>query len=152
VQVLLEGRAKLEGIVRSRGRAAASAGDHADVLRFTRLHKSLRLQQEGMELLTGFLRRTVAERARADYDALVDSFASGGGGGSGGGGAGAADYLGTLTHLFKDVAAAIDEHLELIQDALGPGGWAGAWVGGQQVVFARRAVDIAIRCATAVAN
>lgn len=30
-----------------------------------------------MELLTGFLRHLVAERARADYDALVDSFASG---------------------------------------------------------------------------
>lgn len=30
-----------------------------------------------MELLTGFLRRLVAERARADYDVLVDSFASG---------------------------------------------------------------------------
>ncbi len=30
-----------------------------------------------MELLTGFLRRLVAERARADYDALVDSFATG---------------------------------------------------------------------------
>jgi hypothetical protein len=127
VQVLLEGRAKLEGIVRSRGRAASSAGDHADVLRFTRLHKPLRLQQEGMELLTAFLRRMVAERARADYDALVDSFASGGGGSSGG--AGAADYLGTLTNLFKDVAAAIDEHLDLIQDALGPGGWVGGWVG-----------------------
>lgn len=32
---------------------------------------------QGMELLTGFLRKLVAERARADYDALVDSFASG---------------------------------------------------------------------------
>ena len=82
-----------------------------------------------MELLTAFLRRMVAERARADYDALVDSFASGGGS-SGGGGGGAADYLGTLTNLFKDVAAAIDEHLELIQDVLGPGGW----MGGQQVL------------------
>lgn len=37
-----------------------------------------RLARQGMELLTGFLRRLVAERARADYDALVDSFASGG--------------------------------------------------------------------------
>ena len=32
---------------------------------------------QGMELLTSFLRKLVAERARADYDALVDSFASG---------------------------------------------------------------------------
>lgn len=75
--MLLEGRAKLEEVVRTRGRAAARAGDHADVLRYTRLHAPLRLQQEGLELLTGFLRGLVAERARGDYDALVDSFATG---------------------------------------------------------------------------
>lgn len=46
LQVLLEGRTKLEGIVRSRGKAAAAAGDHADVLRYTRLTRPLRLQQE----------------------------------------------------------------------------------------------------------
>ena len=74
LQVLLEGRAKLEAVVRQRGAAAARAGDHADVLRFTRLHAPLRLRQEGLELLTGFLRRLVADRAKADYDALVDSF------------------------------------------------------------------------------
>ncbi|KAL4441200.1 hypothetical protein ABPG77_011437 [Micractinium sp. CCAP 211/92] len=113
-KVLLEGRAKLEEVVRSRGRAAARAGDHADVLRFTRLTRPLRLQQEGVELLTGFLRRLVGERAREDYDALVDSFAAAGEGGR------AADYLGTLTNLFKDVAAAVDEHLELIRDTFGP--------------------------------
>lgn len=39
------------------------------------------------------------------------------------------DYVGTLTNLFKDVAAAVDEHLELIRDTLGPGGWLGGWVG-----------------------
>lgn len=123
-QVLLEGRAKLEEVVRSRGRAAARAGDHADVLRFTRLTRPLRLQQEGVELLTGFLRRLVADRAREDYDALVDSFAVAGEGGR------SADYLGTLTNLFKDVAAAVDEHLELIRDTFGPGGRGGA---GQRV-------------------
>lgn len=47
VQVLVEGRAKLEEIVRARGRAAAKAGDHADVVRFTRLTRPLRLQQVG---------------------------------------------------------------------------------------------------------
>jgi hypothetical protein len=118
-RVLAEGRARLEDVVRKRGRAAAAAGDHAGVLRFTRLHRPLRLQQEGLDLLVGFLRKLVADRARADYDALVDSFAAGGG--EGGAGAGP-DYLGTLTGLFKDVAAAVDEHLDLIRDTFGPGG------------------------------
>lgn len=144
--MLLEGRAKLEEVVRSRGRAAARAGDHADVLRFTRLTRPLRLQQEGVELLTGFLRRLVGERAREDYDALVDSFAAAGEGGR------AADYLGTLTNLFKDVAAAVDEHLELIRDTFGPGGQAGSlqgWAGGacqssqagEQLFWLRRQVS-----------
>lgn len=51
--MLLEGRTKLEGIVRSRGKAAASAGDHADVLRYTRLTRPLRLQQEVRGRLLG---------------------------------------------------------------------------------------------------
>jgi hypothetical protein len=115
-QVLVEGRAKLEGIVRSRGRAAAAAGDHADVVRFTRLHKPLRLQAEGQELLVGFLRRLIADRAASDYATLADAYAGGGEGGGGG-----PDYVGTLTNLFKDVAAAVDEHLELMRDTFGAG-------------------------------
>lgn len=201
MQVLREGQARLEGIVRERSREAAAGNDHPGVVRYVRLYRPLRLQQEGMELLVGYLRGLISERARADYDALVDSAAGGraglvavaaqqvGGRGaqqvggcaaqqvggrvdcqvgrvacgasrqvwqfsgpaacplcfptpsmipiaaaldlptarthvpppSAGDRGSKADYLGTLTNLFKDVAAAIDEHLELLREAFGPG-------------------------------
>ena len=74
-QVLREGQAQLEQIVRSRAREAAAANDHPSVLRFVRLFKPLRLQQEGMEVLLGYLRALISDRAKADHDALVDSAA-----------------------------------------------------------------------------
>ena len=73
--MLREGQAQLEQIVRSRAREAAAANDHPSVLRFVRLFKPLRLQQEGMEVLLGYLRALISERAKADHDALVDSAA-----------------------------------------------------------------------------
>ena len=61
----MEGRAKLEDIVCGSGGARRpAAGDHADVLRYARLTRPLRLQQEGLELLCGFLRRLVADLRR----------------------------------------------------------------------------------------
>ena len=53
----------------------------AQVVRYVALYRPLRLQQEGMELLVGYLRGLVSERAKADYDALVDGFAAAGAGG-----------------------------------------------------------------------
>lgn len=78
--MLREGRAKLEGIVREQAREAVAANDHANVVRYVRLCRPLRLQQEGLDLLLGYLRGLISERAKADYDALVDGFAAGGAG------------------------------------------------------------------------
>lgn len=43
------------------------------------------------------------------------------------------DYLGALTNLFRDVAAAVDEHLDVFREAFGPGElwhWVGCcWLG-----------------------
>lgn len=111
-RVLAEGRAALEGIVRQRGAAAAAAQDHAGVVRFACVHGPLRLRQEGLELLTSYLRGLIASRAREDFAALVDGFAAGEGA--------RPDYLGTLTNLFRDVAAAVDEHFDVLREAFGP--------------------------------
>ena len=109
---MMEWKEKVEKAVRSRTSEAVASKDHGAVARFVRLYGPLRLQKEGMEVLSSYLRALLAERAQADYDALVDGFA---------GGAGAkVDYLEALTNLFRDVAAAIDEHLELFRDAFGP--------------------------------
>lgn len=109
--VMAEQRAKLEAAVRSKAAHAVAVKDHAAVARYARLFGPLRLQQEGVDLLVKYLRGLLAERAQADYDALVDGFAAGA----------KADYIEAVTNLFRDAAAAIDEHLELFRDAFGPG-------------------------------
>ena len=112
VAAMQEWRGKVEAAVRARTAAAVAARDHAAVARFAGLFGPLRLHQEGADAITNYLRGLLAERAQGDYDALVDGFA---------GGSGAKiDYVEALTNLFRDVAAAIDEHLELFRDAFGP--------------------------------
>jgi hypothetical protein len=113
-----EARAALEAAVRARAAAAVHAQDHAAVSRLARLYGPMRLAQEGVDLMITYLRALVARRAQEDYDALVDGLDGGGGGG--GGAAGKGDYLAALTNLFRDVAAAVDEHLDMFRDAFGP--------------------------------
>lgn len=109
---MLEWKGKVEAAVRARTAEAVASKDHGAVAHFARLYGPLRLQKEGVDVLSNYLRALLAERAQGDYDALVDGFA---------GGAGAkVDYVEALTNLFRDVAAAIDEHLELFRDAFGP--------------------------------
>lgn len=111
--VMMEWRSRLASAVRDKAATAIAAKDHASVARYSRLFGPLRAHQEGVDLIVSYLRVLLSERAQADYDSLVDGFA---------GGAGAKiDYVEALTNLFRDVAAAIDEHLELFRDAFGPG-------------------------------
>ena len=112
VATMMEWKSRVEAAVRARTAAAVAARDHSAVARFARLYGPLRLNDEGVEVLTKYLRSLLAERAQEDYSALVDSLAAGGGG--------KVDYVEALTNLFRDVAAAIDEHLELFRDAFGP--------------------------------
>lgn len=110
--ILSKARKQVEDAIKTKGKEASAAGDHAAVARFARLHAPLRLQQEGVELLVSYLRTLIADRAKADYAELVDGETSSVGG--------SPEYLGALTNLFKDVAAAISEHAEDIKESFGP--------------------------------
>lgn len=112
VASMVEWKGKVEQAVRARTAAAVAAKDHGAVARYSSLYGPLRMQSEGVEVLTNYLRALLSERAQADYDALVDGFATGAGA--------KVDYVETLTNLFRDVAAAIDEHIDLFRDAFGP--------------------------------
>jgi hypothetical protein len=111
-QILSKARKQVEDAIKTKGKEASAAGDHAAVARFARLHAPLRLQQEGVELLVSYLRTLIADRAKADYAELVDGETSSVGG--------SPEYLGALTNLFKDVAAAISEHAEDVKESFGP--------------------------------
>jgi hypothetical protein len=112
VASMVEWRGKVKKAVRARTAAAVAAKDHAAVARYAGLYGPLRMQSEGVEVITNYLRALLSERAQADYDALVDGFAAGAGA--------KVDYVEALTNLFRDVAAAIDEHVDLFRDAFGP--------------------------------
>lgn len=111
-QILSKARKQVEDAIKTKGNEASAARDHAAVARFARLHAPLRLQQEGVELLVSYLRTLIADRAKADYAELVDGETSSVGG--------SPEYLGALTNLFKDVAAAISEHAEDVKESFGP--------------------------------
>jgi hypothetical protein len=112
VTSMVEWKGKVEQALRARTAAAVAAKDHGAVARYAGLYGPLRMQSEGVEVLTNYLRALLSERAQTDYDALVDGFAAGAGA--------KVDYVETLTNLFRDVAAAIDEHVDLFRDAFGP--------------------------------
>lgn len=98
---------------RNKFEEAAAAKDHGNVAKFAALLGNLRLQDEGVKLLTDHVRNLIAERAQADYDALVDVFADGGE-------IAHISYVEALTNLFRDIAAAMEEYMELLRDSFGP--------------------------------
>lgn len=110
--VMDEWRVKVEAEVQSQTTEAVHARDHQSVARLCRLFGPLQKSEEGVKILTDFLRTLIAERAQQDYDSLVDGATSISGN--------RVDYVEALTNLFRDVATAIDEHLDLLKDAFGP--------------------------------
>jgi hypothetical protein len=114
--VMEEWRVKVEMEVQRQTADAVHSREHQMVARLCRLFGPLQKSEEGVKILTDFLRTLIGERAQQDYDALVDGAAGLPAGISGN----RADYVEALTNLFRDVATAIDEHLDLLKDAFGP--------------------------------
>ena len=105
-----DAKARLEELVRTRFAAAAAAGDHAGVLRFVRLYPPLGLAHEGLGAFCAYLRGRVAQRARAEYEALADCLRSPPGAAL----PSAPTFGSTLTNLFKDIAEAVEENEPLL--------------------------------------
>jgi len=111
--VLQAARKQLGQVVRERFRTAVDSRDHAGVIRFTKLYVPLSLHTEGLNAFTGYLVHLIAGRATEDYSTLADAVGSN---------AQAADFVGVLTNLFKDIAIAVDENEALVQECFGAEG------------------------------
>jgi conserved oligomeric Golgi complex subunit 4 len=72
VQILSSAQQKLRGVVRAKLEGAALAGEHATVLRYTRLYPPLGLEEEGVHWFTHYLQQLIRSRAKEDYNSLVD--------------------------------------------------------------------------------
>lgn len=117
-QALLEEvRRQLATVARARCQEALQKGDHATVVRFTRLFPALGLAQEGLESFASYLRGLISKRAREDFGALSDGLAR------------ATDpaqtgtlFAETLSNIFRDAATAVEENRRMLSERFGPQG------------------------------
>mmetsp|Transcript_26 Transcript_26/g.78 ORF Transcript_26/g.78 Transcript_26/m.78 type:complete len:746 (+) Transcript_26:194-2431(+) len=108
MELLNRFRDQLVEVVRMRFKEAVKARDHAAVVRFTKLFVPLSLHKEGLSAFTGYLCQLIASRATEDYSSLADTV---------GENVSAADFVGVLTNLFKDIAIAVEENEALLQES-----------------------------------
>nr|GMD36412.1 conserved oligomeric Golgi complex subunit 4 [Ipomoea batatas] len=115
---LLASKKQLEAIVRRRLAAAVDQRDHPTVLRFIRLYSPLGLEEEGLQVYVGYLKKVIAMRSRLEFEQLVDSMS---------------DlnqqaqppnqnplnFVASLTNLFKDIVLAIEENDEILRSLCG---------------------------------
>lgn len=108
-QILMEAKQKLGGTVRQKLAGAIEARKHEDVVRFTRLYRPLRMQEEGLQQFQQYLCKLVAERAQEGYNILVE----------GGPDGGQDDFVEAATALFQDVAVAVEENESFLRSTFG---------------------------------
>ncbi|CAI0476604.1 unnamed protein product, partial [Linum tenue] len=69
---LLASKKQLEGIVRKRLAAAVDQRDHPTILRFIRLYSPLGLEEEGLQVYVGYLKKVISMRSRLEFEHLVE--------------------------------------------------------------------------------
>ncbi|VFQ76094.1 unnamed protein product [Cuscuta campestris] len=115
---LLASKKQLEAIVRQRLSAAVDQRDHPTVLRFIRLYSPLELEEEGLQVYVGYLKKVIAMRCRHEFEQLVEAMN---------------DpnqqalvpnqnqpnFVASLTNLFRDIVLAIEENDEILRGLCG---------------------------------
>ncbi|KAF3439786.1 hypothetical protein FNV43_RR18064 [Rhamnella rubrinervis] len=115
---LMESKKKLEGIVKKRLSAAVDQRDHPTILRFIRLYTPLGLEEEGLQVYVGYLRKVIGMRSRLEFEHLVELMEQN----AAGGGQTQVNFVGCLTNLFKDIVLAIEENNEILSSLCGEDG------------------------------
>lgn len=112
---LVESKKKLEGIVRKRMSVAVDQRDHSNVLRFIWLYAPLGLEEEGLQVYVGYLRKVIGMRSRLEFEHLVELMEQNVVGNQ-------VNFVGCLTNLFKDIVLAIEENNEILRGLCGEDG------------------------------
>ncbi|XP_030488654.2 conserved oligomeric Golgi complex subunit 4 [Cannabis sativa] len=115
---LIESKKKLEGIVRKRLLAAVDQRDHATILRFIQLYTPLGLEEEGLQVYVGYLRKVIGMRSRLEYENLVELMEQN----ASGVGQSPVNFVGCLTNLFKDIVLAVEENHAILKGLCGEDG------------------------------
>ncbi|DBB16575.1 TPA: Golgi transport complex subunit 4 [Trebouxia sp. C0006] len=104
-RILAEAQQELKKVVQAQLEEAVCKQEHDTVVRFVRLYAPLRMKDEGVHAFTEYVRNLIAERAREEYSALVEST---------GHSDNDTDFISALTGLFKDIATAVEENHDLL--------------------------------------
>ncbi|KAK9275381.1 hypothetical protein L1049_022645 [Liquidambar formosana] len=113
---LLASKKQLEGIVRKRLSAAVDQRDHPTILRFIRLYSPLGLEEEGLQVYVGYLKKVIAMRSRLEFEHLVELMEQTSGNQN------QVNFVGCLTNLFKDIVLAVEENDEVLRSLCGEDG------------------------------
>ncbi|KAH7524725.1 hypothetical protein FEM48_Zijuj06G0150000 [Ziziphus jujuba var. spinosa] len=108
---LMESKKKLEGIVRKQLSMVVDQRDHPTILRIIRLYTPLGLEEEGLQVYVGYLRKVIGMRSRLEFEHLVELMDQN----VAGGGQTQANFVGCLINLFKDIVLAIEENNEILR-------------------------------------
>lgn len=113
---MLSFKKQLEGIVRKKLSAAVDQRDHAAILRFIRIFPPLGLEDEGLQVYVGYLKKVIAMRARMEFEHMVELMEQKGNQTS------QVNFISCLTNLFKDIVLAIEENSEILRGLCGEDG------------------------------
>ncbi|XP_057718932.1 conserved oligomeric Golgi complex subunit 4 [Arachis stenosperma] len=120
---LMGAKKQLEGIVRKKLSAAVDQRDHPSILRFIRLYTPLGLEEEGLQVYVGYLKKVIAMRSRLEFEQLVELMEQNSAGGINAGmNQSPVNFVGCLTNLFKDIVLAIEENSEILSSLCGEDG------------------------------
>ncbi|KAG6784924.1 hypothetical protein POTOM_010638 [Populus tomentosa] len=116
---LLASKRTLEGIVGKKLSAAVDSRDHSTILRFIRLFSPLGLEEEGLQVYVGYLKKVISMRSRLEFENLVElmeqSYNNSNVSSN-------VNFVGGLTNLFKDIVLAIEENDEILRGLCGEDG------------------------------
>ncbi|MBA0585811.1 hypothetical protein Gorai_016575 [Gossypium raimondii] len=115
---LLASKKQLEGIVKKKLMAAVDQRDHATILRFIKLYSPLGLEEEGLQVYVGYLKKVIGMRSRLEYENLVELMEQSNGQNQNN----QVNFVGCLTNLFKDIVLAVEENDEILRTLCGEDG------------------------------
>jgi hypothetical protein len=99
--------------------AAVDSRDHSTILRFIRLFSPLGLEEEGLQVYVGYLKKVISMRSRLEFENLVElmeqSYNNSNVSSN-------VNFVGGLTNLFKDIVLAIEENDEILRGLCGEDG------------------------------
>ncbi|KAF1891924.1 hypothetical protein Lal_00036271 [Lupinus albus] len=114
---LMSAKKQLEAIVRKKLSVAVDQRDHGSILRFIRLYTPLGLEEEGLQVYVGYLKKVIGMRSRIEFEQLVDLMEQRNNGSNV-----SVNFVLCLTNLFKDIVLAIEENNEILSGLCGEDG------------------------------